>query len=210
MNGTDYAIAIANGFRGRLLSRLAAHITLGQPEAGNPQSRQLRTTRLFRLPDRRPRADGLPGWIAELADRGGRADATIVGGARAHKATAPEIEMGSQACNVVGPAKPGRIFPSAKVTAQFSAYRVAAVAWAYGEISPLHVYSEVPPTLTVRAWLERITASPMPMDNRATSVAPRSPRAARLAARPSPLTAPRATPTILLPMTNSPPSLPRT
>jgi 2-methylcitrate dehydratase PrpD len=81
-------------------------------------------------------------------------------GARAHEATALEIEMGPQAWNVVGRPEPARIFASAKVTAQFSAYWVAAVAWAYGEISPLHVFSEVPPTPAVRRWLERITCKP--------------------------------------------------
>lgn len=81
-------------------------------------------------------------------------------GARAHEATAIEIDMGPQAWNVVGRPEPTRIFPSAKVTAQFSAYWVAAVAWAYGEISPLHVFSEVPPTPAVRAWLERIQCRP--------------------------------------------------
>ena len=83
-------------------------------------------------------------------------------GARAHEATALEIEMGPQAWNVVGRPEPTRIFPSAKVTAQFSAYWVAAVAWAYGEISPLHVFSEVPPTPAVHRWLERISCKPYP------------------------------------------------
>jgi len=81
-------------------------------------------------------------------------------GPRAHEATALDIEMGPQAWNVVGRPEPTRIFPAAKVTAQFSAYWVAAVAWAYGEVSPLHVFSEVPPTPEVRRWLERITCKP--------------------------------------------------
>lgn len=81
-------------------------------------------------------------------------------GADAQRATELEIEMGPQAWNVVGRPEPMRIFPSAKVTAQFSAYWVAAVAWAYGEVSPLHVFSEVPPTSAVRTWLERITCKP--------------------------------------------------
>lgn len=81
-------------------------------------------------------------------------------GKRAHEATAIEVEMGPQAWNVVGRPEPARIFPSAKVTAQFSAYWVAAVAWTYGAVSPLHVFSEVPPTAAVRRWLERITCKP--------------------------------------------------
>ena len=81
-------------------------------------------------------------------------------GSRALEVTALDIEMGPQAWNVVGRPEPTRIFPTAKVTAQFSAYWVAAVAWAYGEVSPLHVFSEVPPTPAVRTWLERITCKP--------------------------------------------------
>jgi 2-methylcitrate dehydratase PrpD len=81
-------------------------------------------------------------------------------GARANEATALELEVGPQAWDVVGRPEPTRIFPSAKVTAQFSAYWTVAVAWAYGEVNPLHVFSEVPPTPAVRAWLERITCKP--------------------------------------------------
>ncbi len=78
-------------------------------------------------------------------------------GAAASEVTALELEVGPQAWDVVGRPEPTRIFPSAKVTAQFSAYWTVAVAWAYGEVSPLHVFSEVPPTPAVRVWLERIT-----------------------------------------------------
>lgn len=81
-------------------------------------------------------------------------------GTRAAEAEAIDIEMGPQAWHVVGRPEPTRIYPSAKVTAQFSAYWVAAVAWAYGEVSARHVFSEVPPTAPVRAWLPRITCKP--------------------------------------------------
>ncbi|HTE16401.1 MAG TPA: MmgE/PrpD family protein [Burkholderiales bacterium] len=81
-------------------------------------------------------------------------------GAHAQEATALELEVGPQAWDVVGRPEPTRIFPSAKVTAQFSVYWTVAVAWAYGEVNPLHVFSEVPPTPAVRAWLERITCKP--------------------------------------------------
>lgn len=78
-------------------------------------------------------------------------------GARAHEAMSLELEVGPQAWDVVGRPEPTRIFPTAKVTAQFSAYWTVAVAWVYGEVNPLHVFSEVPPTPAVRTWLERIT-----------------------------------------------------
>jgi 2-methylcitrate dehydratase PrpD len=81
-------------------------------------------------------------------------------GAHAPQATAIDVEMGPQAWHVVGRPEPARIVPTAKVTAQFSAYWVAAVAWHHGEVSPLHVFSEVPPSEPVRAWLERITCKP--------------------------------------------------
>jgi 2-methylcitrate dehydratase PrpD len=81
-------------------------------------------------------------------------------GSRATQTTALELEVGPQAWDVVGRPEPTRIFPSAKVTAQFSAYWTVAVAWAYGEVNPLHVFSEVPPTAAVRQWLERITCKP--------------------------------------------------
>lgn len=81
-------------------------------------------------------------------------------GTRAHQVTALELEVGPQAWDVVGRPEPTRIFPTAKVTAQFSAYWTVAVAWAYGEVNPLHVFSEVPPTSAVRAWLERIVCKP--------------------------------------------------
>ncbi len=81
-------------------------------------------------------------------------------GTRAGDATALELEVGPQAWDVVGRPEPARIFPSAKVTAQFSAYWTVAVAWAYGEVNPLHVFSEVPPAAEVRRWLERITCKP--------------------------------------------------
>jgi 2-methylcitrate dehydratase PrpD len=81
-------------------------------------------------------------------------------GLRAQEVTSLEIEVGPQAWDVVGRPEPMRIFPSAKVTAQFSAYWTVAVAWTYGEVSPLHVFSEVPPTEPVRHWLERITCKP--------------------------------------------------
>lgn len=81
-------------------------------------------------------------------------------GTRAHEATSLELDVGPQAWDVVGRAEPTRIFPTAKVTAQFSAYWTVAVAWEYGEVNPLHVFSEVPPTAAVRRWLERITCKP--------------------------------------------------
>ena len=81
-------------------------------------------------------------------------------GARAADATALELEVGPQAWDVVGRPQPARIFPTAKVTAQFSVYWIVAVAWVYGEVNPLHVFSEVPPIPAVRAWLERITCKP--------------------------------------------------
>lgn len=81
-------------------------------------------------------------------------------GSGAMDATALELEVSPQAWDVVGRPEPTRIFPTAKVTAQFSAYWAVAVAWAYGEVNPLHVFSEVPPTPAVRKWLERITCKP--------------------------------------------------
>ena len=81
-------------------------------------------------------------------------------GARAADATALDLEVGPQAWDVVGRPEPARVFPTAKVTAQFSAYWTVAVAWAYGEVNPLHVFSEVPPTAAVRQWLARITCKP--------------------------------------------------
>ena len=81
-------------------------------------------------------------------------------GAHAGETTALELEVGPQAWDVVGRPEPARIFPSAKVTAQFSAYWTVAVAWTYGEVNPLHVFSEVPPTALVRQWLARITCKP--------------------------------------------------
>ena len=81
-------------------------------------------------------------------------------GARAHDATALALEVGPQAWDVVGRPEPTRIVPTAKVTAQFSVYWTVAVAWAYGEVNPLHVFSEVPPSPAVRPWLDRITCKP--------------------------------------------------
>ena len=81
-------------------------------------------------------------------------------GARAHEATALALEVGPQAWDVVGRPEPARIVPTAKVTAQFSAYWTVAVAWAYGEVNPLQVFSEVPPSPAVRRWLDRITCKP--------------------------------------------------
>jgi 2-methylcitrate dehydratase PrpD len=81
-------------------------------------------------------------------------------GSLAQEVTALELEIGPQAWDVVGRPEPTRIFPEAKVTAQFSAYWTVAVAWAYGDVNPPHVFSEVPPTQAVQQWLERITYKP--------------------------------------------------
>jgi 2-methylcitrate dehydratase PrpD len=69
------------------------------------------------------------------------------------------LELGPQAFDVVGRDEPEKRWPTGKVAAQFSAFWCVAVAMTYGEVSPRHVFDEVPPGPRVAAWLERIRCS---------------------------------------------------
>jgi 2-methylcitrate dehydratase PrpD len=64
--------------------------------------------------------------------------------------------LGPQAYDVVGRPEPGRVLPSSKVPAQFSAYWAVAVALAHGGLAPAHLFSEIPPSPAVRALIDRI------------------------------------------------------
>ena len=77
-----------------------------------------------------------------------------------------ELVLGPQAHNVVGRDTPQRRAPHNAVTAQFSVSWAAAVALCYGELTPIQLAAEVPPTAALAAVIARINCQ---ADNAATS-----------------------------------------
>ena len=70
-----------------------------------------------------------------------------------------ELVVGPQAHDVVGRDLPERRSPVTRVAAQFSNYWTVAVALAYGEVTPRHLADEIPPSPTVRAWIDKIACA---------------------------------------------------
>jgi 2-methylcitrate dehydratase PrpD len=78
-------------------------------------------------------------------------------GANAARIERVELLVGPQAHDVVGRDVPERRTPASRVAAQFSIYWTVAVALAYGELTPLQLAQDIPPSPNVRAWIEKIT-----------------------------------------------------
>ncbi|HEY0336492.1 MAG TPA: MmgE/PrpD family protein, partial [Burkholderiales bacterium] len=77
-------------------------------------------------------------------------------GADAFRTERIELLIGPQAHDVVGRDVPERRTPVTRVAAQFSVYWAVAVALAYGELTPHRLAADVPPSTTVRAWINKI------------------------------------------------------
>lgn len=68
-----------------------------------------------------------------------------------------ELLIGSQAHDVVGRDLPERRAPATRIGAQFSAFWTVACALEYGEVTPLQLAAEIPPSPRLRAAIGRIT-----------------------------------------------------
>lgn len=70
-----------------------------------------------------------------------------------------ELMVGPQAHDVVGRDIPQRRTPATRVAAQFSNYWSVAVALTHGELTPLQLVSEIPPTPGLAAMIAKISCS---------------------------------------------------
>ena len=73
-----------------------------------------------------------------------------------------ELLMGEQACDVVGRGAPEKRVPQTRINAQFSAHWSAASALAYGEVTPLQLASDIPPSAALAAWIARVECRAVP------------------------------------------------
>jgi 2-methylcitrate dehydratase PrpD len=78
-------------------------------------------------------------------------------GADAKRIERIELVIGAQAHDVVGRDIPERRAPATRIAAQFSAFWTVACALEYGEVTPLELASEVPPSPRLRAAIGRIS-----------------------------------------------------
>jgi len=83
-------------------------------------------------------------------------------GAEVEKIERVELVMGPQAHDVVGREVPEKRLPRTRVNAQFSVYWAVACALAYGEVTPVQLAREVPPSQRLSAWIARIAGRPDP------------------------------------------------
>jgi len=77
-------------------------------------------------------------------------------GARVREIDVVQVRIAPQAYDVVGRPEDTRRYPIAKVHAQFSVYWAVAVVLVHGELTPAHLFSEIPVSPAVRAMIERI------------------------------------------------------
>lgn len=70
-----------------------------------------------------------------------------------------ELRVGPQAHDVVGRDIPQRRSPLTRVAAQFSNYWTVASALLYGEVTPLQLDTEIPPSAQLAAMIARISCS---------------------------------------------------
>jgi len=68
-----------------------------------------------------------------------------------------ELVVGPQAHDVVGRDAPERRSPGQPVNAQFSIYWCVAVALAYGEVTPIQLETEIPPSPGIAALIARVS-----------------------------------------------------
>lgn len=73
-----------------------------------------------------------------------------------------ELLMGPQACDVVGREAPEKRVPRTRINAQFSAHWSAACALACGEVTPLQLAQEIPPSPALAAWIAKIECRAVP------------------------------------------------
>ena len=78
-------------------------------------------------------------------------------GEDAKKIERVELIIGPQAHDVVGRDAPERRSPVKPVNAQFSIYWCVAVALTYGELTPIQLDSEIPPTPKIAAAIARVS-----------------------------------------------------
>ncbi len=71
-----------------------------------------------------------------------------------------ELLIGPQELDVVGRNAPEKRSPQTRVNAQFSVYWCVANVLAYGEVTPIQLAEEIPPSPTLAAWIARISAAP--------------------------------------------------
>lgn len=71
-----------------------------------------------------------------------------------------ELLIGPQELDVVGRDAPEKRTPQTRVNAQFSVYWCVANVLAYGEVTPLQLAEEIPPSHRLAAWIAKISAAP--------------------------------------------------
>jgi 2-methylcitrate dehydratase PrpD len=73
-----------------------------------------------------------------------------------------ELVIGPQAHDVVGRDVVEKRTPQTRVNAQFSVYWSVASALAYGEVTPLQLADEIPPSPKLREWISKISGTSDP------------------------------------------------
>ncbi len=81
-----------------------------------------------------------------------------------------ELLIGPQELDVVGRDVAEKRVPQTRVNAQFSVYWCVANVLAYGEVTPIQLAGEIPPTSKLSAWIAKISAVPFPDANAAACV----------------------------------------
>ena len=81
-------------------------------------------------------------------------------GADLEKIQRVELLIGPQELDVVGRDAPEKRTPQTRVNAQFSVYWCVANVLAYGEVTPIQLAEEIPPSPKLAAWIAKISAAP--------------------------------------------------
>ncbi len=71
-----------------------------------------------------------------------------------------ELLIGPQELDVVGRDVAEKRAPQTRVNAQFSVYWCVANVLAYGEVTPIQLAEEIPPSPRLAAWIAKISAAP--------------------------------------------------